>query len=97
MPEQQQRQPRPRDVMPNVWGQISQYRSKWGDAHVTECIRRGMAGEPDWFYAFEGGHVVGTPFVADKAIVNTLQLAVAMGGKFAMVMRPPVGASHAKA
>lgn len=87
--QQEQKAPRPRDVMPNVWAEIAKYRGEWGDAYVSGCITRGMKGEPDWFYAFEGGHVAGTPFKADPVIVQHLHLAVSMGGRYAMVMRPP--------
>ena len=82
--------PRPRDVMPEVWKRIGRFRQEYGDAHVSECIRRGMQGEADWFYAFEAGHVVGTPFKAEslQRYVNT---AVMLGGRFAIVMRPPAG------
>ena len=75
--------------MPRVWREIGAHRVKWGEAHVKECIERGMRGEPDWFYAFEAGHVVGTPFQADSEVVKLLQLAVTLGGGYAMVMRPP--------
>ncbi len=78
---------RPRDVMPEVWKQLGEYRKLYGDAHVRQCIERGMAGEADWFYAFEAGHVVGTPFTA-SAVQQPMQLALAMGGKFAVVIRP---------
>jgi hypothetical protein len=82
-------QPRPRDLMPLVWQRIAKYREQWGKEHVAECIRRGMAGEPDWFYAVENGYVVGTPFQADQVTVDCLRLSVALGGKFAVVMRAP--------
>ncbi len=78
---------RPRDAMPGVWAQLGEYRRLYGDAHVSECIKRGMAGEPDWFYAFEAGRVVGTPFTAD-VVQRNVRLAVALGGRFAVVIRP---------
>jgi hypothetical protein len=94
---QQNATARPRDVMPQVWRKIGEYSQKWGKAHVTECIQRGMAGEPGWFYAFEAGHVAGTPFTADEVVTQGLHLAVALGGRFAVVMRPPVVAPRAAA
>ena len=80
--------------MPEVWKKIGEFRADWGKEHVAECIRRGMQGEPDWFYAFEAGHIVGTPFKADPALASMLNLAVALGSKFACVMRPPAGAAN---
>lgn len=73
-----------------VWARIAGLKAEWGAGHVADCIRRGMAGEPDWFYAFEAGHVVGTAFVSDKALMDVVGLAAAMGGRFVVVMRPPV-------
>lgn len=81
----------PRQAMPNVARLVDAARLKWGREHVNECITRGVAGEPDWFYAFENGMVQGTPFKADSVAVKALQLSVAMGGRFAMVMRPAEG------
>lgn len=80
---------RPRDVMPEVWKHLGEYRRQYGDAHVRECIRRGMAGEPDWFYAFEAGHVVGAPFTVDSVLGRVMCASVALGGKFALAIRPP--------
>jgi hypothetical protein len=74
--------------MPRVWEEIGRLKMQYGTQWVTECIRRGQAGEPDWFYAFEAGHVVGTPFRADARLAQWLQLAVALGGRHACVMRP---------
>lgn len=84
---------RPRDVMPEVWKQLGQYRRQYGDAHVRQCLQRGMAGEPDWFYAFEAGHVVGTPFTAE-AVQQHVRMSVALGGKFAVVIRPAAEQAH---
>lgn len=81
----------PRAVMPNVARLVAEKRDLWGREYVNECIRRGTAGEPGWFYAFENGMVQGTPFLADAVTMRALQLACALGGRFAMVMRPPAG------
>lgn len=89
--------PRPRDVMPETWRKIGELRDKWGKEHVADCIRRGMAGEADCFWACEGGHVVGTPFCADKELAQLLGLAVALGSRYAVVMRPPAAMAAAAA
>lgn len=87
--------PRPRDLMPEVWKKIGEYRRQFGAAHVSDCIKRGMSGEPDCFYAFEAGHVVGTPFKADPPLADYVKLSAALGGKFAVVIRLPEGATRA--
>lgn len=51
-----------RSGMPRVTSIVTEKRRLHGDAFVTECIRRGMAGEPGWFFAREGGLAVGTPW-----------------------------------
>ena len=83
------KKPGPREVMPNVARLVDEKRTEWGAAHVRNCIERGMRGEPGWFYSFENGMVQGTPFTADSVTMDTLRLAVALGGRWAMVMRPP--------
>lgn len=75
--------------MPKVWEQIGKLKQEFGSAHVGDCIARGMAGEPDCFYAFEAGHVVGTPFTADRRLAEWIIAAAAMGSRFGCVMRPP--------
>ncbi len=76
--------------MPGVWAQLKAWKAEWGVEHVAQCIRRGMAGEPDWFYAFEAGQVVGTPFQADTVLAEQIGQAAALGIRFAAVMRPPL-------
>lgn len=78
----------PRDLMPNVAKRIDQYRTEWGREWVNECIKRGMRGEPGWFYAFEAGQVVGTPFTNDQATLELVQQAACLGSRFVVVMRP---------
>ena len=47
-----------------------------------ELVRRGLRGDANCFYAFEGGRVVGTPFAAgpipDKLAALMVQFGVAM-------------------
>lgn len=55
--------------MPGVRRLVADKRKEMGDAHVAECQRRGLAGEPGWFFAREGTLAVGTPWpeIADIA------------------------------
>jgi hypothetical protein len=47
--------------MPDVYGQIKAKAQEVGnEAYVL--VRRGLRGEPNCFYAFERGRVMGTPF-----------------------------------
>jgi len=42
-------------------------------------VRRGLAGEPNCFYAFEGGRVVGTPFDTYGVMPTVAQQMVQFG------------------
>lgn len=82
-----------RQSMPGVMRLVAEKRREWGDAHVTECQRRGMAGEPGWFWAREGALAIGTPWddpdmwaVAGMTITPT---------QAQLWMRPPSGAGEA--
>ncbi len=48
-------------AMPNVYATIQDKAQAVGN-DVYTLVRRGLAGEAGCFYAFEAGHVVGTPF-----------------------------------
>lgn len=79
-----------REKMPRVAEAVERYRAEWGRAHVDECIRRGMAGEPSYFVACEGGHVVGTPFDGgDPVLQRMLELGCVLRNGFALAIRPP--------
>ena len=47
--------------MPETYKAIQEQASKIGNTAFA-LVRRGCAGEPNTFYAFEAGHVAGTPF-----------------------------------
>jgi len=51
-----------RKCMPGVAALVQAKRRELGDAYVVECQKRGMRGEPGWFYAAEGPVAVGTPW-----------------------------------
>ncbi|MEO8806601.1 MAG: hypothetical protein ABI433_10990 [Burkholderiaceae bacterium] len=80
-----------RTAMPTVARLVDERRQRDGAEFVNGCIKRAMAGEPNQFYAFEGGHVLGTPFKPDFDVVldHCVRMSIAWGGKYAMVMRNP--------
>lgn len=80
-----------RTAMPNVARLVDERRATHGAAWVNDRIKRAMAGQPNEFYAFEAGHVLGTPFQAefDPVLDDSVRMALVWGGKFAMVMRTP--------
>lgn len=62
-----------RTALPAVARLVLDKRREFGQAHVAECWRRGMAGEPGWFFAREGAVAIGTPW----AVVQDPVLAAA--------------------
>lgn len=77
--------------MPNVARLVDERRAACGAQWVNACIKRALAGEANQFYAFEAGHVLGTPFTAefDGALDRSVRMALVWGGTFALVMRTP--------
>ena len=55
-----------RNKMPKVYDAIQRKVAEQGEA-VFGMVTRGLRGEPNCFFAIEGTHVAGTPFV-DHAI-----------------------------
>jgi hypothetical protein len=76
-------------AMPATAEMVRDYRRRLGDAHVTECVRRGLAGEAGWFFAREGAMAVGTAWGDDPDILALFQ-AQGQGGAFVMI-RPLAG------
>ena len=76
-----------RESMPETTEWVEEKRRALGKDHVNECIRRGMRGEPGFFYAFERGHVLGTPFAAGQAGHDLQGWAVLHGCGFAGFIR----------
>lgn len=72
--------------MPKVAEMVDGFRAEmgreWVDACITAAIRRG---EPDQFYAVEGGHIVGQPFTVDVAMNEPVKLAFMVGGAAAVI------------
>lgn len=82
-----------RNEMPKVAGMVATRRTEWGKDHVNACIKAGIEGQPNQFYAFEGGHVIGTPFTREAAVMpdaDLLRVAMLAGSAF-MCMRQPKG------
>lgn len=66
-------------AMPNVYATIQDKAQVIGNEAFT-LVRRGLAGQPGCFYAFEAGHVVGTPFgQTDPRMVQVAQFLVRFG------------------
>lgn len=66
--------------MPGVYGAVQAKAEEIG-REAFALVRRGARGEPNCFYAFEGGRVVGTPF--DQEVTpEVAQLIVRFGATF---------------
>lgn len=79
-----------REAMPGVARIVAGYRARLGDGHVTECVRRGLAGEPGWFFAREGTVAVGTPWADDCGLLRDYAAAHIGAPQALVVMREPV-------
>jgi hypothetical protein len=80
-----------RDSMPLTAEFVDRKRGDWGSAHVNDCIRRAAKGEPGFFYAIEGGHVLGAPFPDSDPMAHWQQYAIVCGVRFACFIRTPEG------
>lgn len=76
-----------RQAMPRVVEIVGERRKELGDAFVIECQRRGLAGEPGWFYAWEGGIGVGTPWADALAMVAQVDPKGEIGSKAVVVLK----------
>lgn len=84
-----------RQAMPKVASMVAEHRKRLGDAHVTECQRRGMRGEPGWFFAREGALAVGTPW--DEPTIVNFAAAHVTSTQAVVVLRQPGAASQENA
>jgi hypothetical protein len=78
-----------REAMPGTARLIAVYRRQLGDAFVTECIKRGLAGEPGWFFAREGTLALGTPFPTDDATLTNFAAAWVTTTQALVMLRNP--------
>lgn len=76
-----------RQAMPKVAALVAEKRKQWGDAHVTLCQVKGLAGHPGWFFAREGPVAVGTPW--DDPELANFAAANVTTGQAVLVMRTP--------
>jgi hypothetical protein len=87
-----------RQAMPKVAAVVETHRQAMGAAHVTECQRRGMAGEPGWFYARQGVITIGAPWQDVWEIEAKLAAAGGYADAVMVVLRPVAavegGAGH---
>ena len=89
------RRPDMRTAMPSVAKQIDEWRTAYGREYVDNCIKRGLTGEPGWFFAMEGGHVLGTPCRATDVPAFSVQgYALLLGGDGAAFIRTQAGGGH---
>ena len=75
------------DAMPGVAKLVAEKRRRWGDAHVTACIQRGLRGEPGWFFAREGAIAVGAPW--DEPVMANFAALNVTATQALVVMREP--------
>lgn len=74
-------------AMPATARMVRDWRRTLGDAHVTECVHRGLAGQAGWFFAREGAIAVGTPWGDDP---DVLRMFAMQGEDGAFVMMRPL-------
>lgn len=77
-----------REAMPKTAQMVADKRQAWGDAHVTQCLLRGMRGEPGWFFAREAAIAVGTPWQDDPEMDRWAFGSIAPGGAFVWMRSP---------
>lgn len=76
--------------MPAVYAAVKAKAEAIGNAAYA-LVRRGAGGEPNCFYAFEAGHVVGTPF--DHPISDDVaRLMVQFGARHCCIWPAPAAA-----
>ena len=86
-----------RTEMPDAAEWVDAQRRELGREHVNECIRRALAGEPGFFYCFEAGHILGTPFSSTSPVRQDMDYAVLHGCRFAgFIRRTPIRPNEGK-
>lgn len=81
-------------AMPATAARVREYRARLGDEFVTQCVRRGLAGEAGWFFAREGCLAVGVPWSdTDQDMLRLFDLHLAAPGSAFVLMRSPEAAA----
>lgn len=70
--------------MPETYKSIQSKASQIGKGAFA-LVRGGIKGQPNCFYAFERGHVVGTPFDLPEIARDVAQLMVTLGVDHAVI------------
>ena len=71
--------------MPDLYASIQLKAKSIGNEAFT-WVRRGLQGEPNCFYGFEKGHVVGTPFTLEhEDALPIAQYMVQFGSTFCVI------------
>ena len=78
--------------MPEVYKAIQAKAVEVGNV-AYEVVRRGLRGEANTFYAFEGGRVAGTPFSAGPLAAEVAAAMVTFGCAFVCIFCPASAAS----
>lgn len=78
-----------REAMPGVTRIVADKRKALGDAWVTQCIKRGLAGEPGFFFAREGGLAIGTPWPTDDPVLANWAAAAVTATQAVVLIREP--------
>ncbi len=78
--------------MPAVYGAIQAKAGEIGK-QAFGLVRRGLKGEPNTFYAFERGYVVGTPFAHGPIPAEVAQMMVQFGCAFVCIWAAPGAAT----
>lgn len=79
--------------MPLTYADIQAQAKQRGNVAYA-LVRRSLKGEPNCFYAIEGGHVVGTPF-DQQLTAEVAQCMVAFGSGFVVFWPTPEGGGDA--
>ncbi|MDH6185496.1 hypothetical protein [Polaromonas sp. CG_23.6] len=77
-----------KQFMPETYKAIRSKSVEIGNV-AFELVRKGLRGEPNCFYAFEGGRVVGTPFAVGPLPDHVARLMVEFGFAFVCIFNSP--------
>jgi len=77
-----------KQFMPETYKSIRAKSVEIGNV-AFELVRRGLRGEVNCFYAFEGGRVVGTPFATGPLPDHVARLMVEFGCAFVCIFNTP--------